>query len=482
MAKVNRTHMKRIRNLVALCTIIAVTLSVSTYAWFVGMRTVNVASFDVEIKTTDSLQLSLDGTTWSESVTLSPDRANATDPLGTPASYYAGSTNNWPELIPVSTIGEMDQTASRMILFEKASFTPTKGGYRIMNSRVANDTGSEGDGYVVFDLFIKNFSGKGYITGLNQEDEEGIYLTIDSAAVVSSLGGVANTGIENSVRVAFAQIGRVKADTTTQSTVTGITCSTAGDVTGICRQATIWEPNDIRHVEAAISYYDTSCLERTLGTVADGSYTANKCKTLVDGTAYSTYAVRKAIASADGVDIYDGEYNSYMGNVGTDKSLLAVDTFTDSEKLKTGTARGEFMTLAANSITKVRVYIYIEGQDIDNYDFSSIGKKISINFGFTKERFTPGDIQYTGPEISDDTQKPVISLKGASPYIMSVGGTYTEPGAIVVDNVDGDISGSVVIDSTAVQASTAGEYSVTYTATDSSTNQTVVTRKVIVRE
>jgi hypothetical protein len=60
------------------------------------------------------------------------------------------------------------------------------------------------------------------------------------------------------------------------------------------------------------------------------------------------------------------------------------------------------MTFAPNSITKVRIYIYIEGQDVDNYDFASIGKKISIKFGFTKERFTESDINYNGPPIPPD--------------------------------------------------------------------------------
>ena len=52
------------------------------------------------------------------------------------------------------------------------------------------------------------------------------------------------------------------------------------------------------------------------------------------------------------------------------------------------------MTLAPNSITKLRVYIFIEGQDVDNYDFASLGKKISVKFGFTKERFLGEDINY----------------------------------------------------------------------------------------
>ena len=55
------------------------------------------------------------------------------------------------------------------------------------------------------------------------------------------------------------------------------------------------------------------------------------------------------------------------------------------------------MTLAPNSITKVRVYVWIEGQDIDNYDFAQLGKEISINFGFTKERYTEDDVNYDGP-------------------------------------------------------------------------------------
>ena len=55
------------------------------------------------------------------------------------------------------------------------------------------------------------------------------------------------------------------------------------------------------------------------------------------------------------------------------------------------------MSLAPNSITKLRVYIFIEGQDIDNYDFASLGKQITVNFGFTKERYTESDVNYTGP-------------------------------------------------------------------------------------
>ena len=57
----NNRHAKKIRNLVIICFMCAVIISTGTYAWFIGMKTVNVSSFDVEIATTEGLFLSMDG-------------------------------------------------------------------------------------------------------------------------------------------------------------------------------------------------------------------------------------------------------------------------------------------------------------------------------------------------------------------------------------------------------------------------------------
>jgi multisubunit Na+/H+ antiporter MnhC subunit len=43
----NRKRTNRIRNLIVVMSLTAIVISVSTYAWFIGMRTVNVSSFDV---------------------------------------------------------------------------------------------------------------------------------------------------------------------------------------------------------------------------------------------------------------------------------------------------------------------------------------------------------------------------------------------------------------------------------------------------
>ena len=388
---------RRSKNLVMICTLTAIILIVSTYAWFIGMRSVSVSSFDVEIASTDSLLLSLDGKKWSTQVSINKENYNDESVV------YAGNTNSWTTgLIPMSTVGNMDSTSSRMILFEKASFTATKGGYRVMASRVDNYTDEEHKGYVAFDLFIKNFSGTQYIKDLNPLDEEAIYLTTDSSVTIPE-GGIKNTGIENSVRVAFTQVGRVKGTTTTVDTITGIKCKDDANVTSICRQAQIWEPNDTQHVESAINWYNTSCKVRTGKELQkDGAYSSANCAEIQNGVAYPTFAIKDNVASSDYVDIYDGSetngvYNNYNANLNV---VTNFPYFTDTMKNLTGMKRPEFMTLAPNSITKLRIYVYIEGQDVDNYDFAQIGKKIAVNFGFTKERFETEDVGYTGPSFN----------------------------------------------------------------------------------
>lgn len=397
---------KRIRNLTVICALCVIMLTVSTYAWFVGMQKISVSNFEINVSSTESLFLSMDGKNWYYNL----DAKNT--------SSYKNNTNTWADgdkkgLIPMSTVGDMDISSSRMVLFEKGSLSAVPGGYRLLASRVdnyskynVNGEYIEGDGYIAFDLFIKNLSGNKYYEDNDPANEEAIYLNTNSSVTVSN-AGVENTGIENSVRVAFAQIGRVDLNTTNLETITSISCETNDQVTGICREASIWEPNDKNHVENAIKWYDTSCAKR-IGANSNESTSYNltqKCNTVQNDNYYNTYAISKEIGVSDYVNVYDGQdYNGYSNNTMTyqeyldndkDGKLVEFPYFTDTDKLKEGTERVEFMTLAPNSITKVRVYIYIEGQDIDNYDFAQLGKQISINFGFTKERFKGSEISNT---------------------------------------------------------------------------------------
>lgn len=455
-------HEKRMRKMILLCGLCAIILSVSTYAWFIGMKTVNVSTFNVDISSVESLYLSLDGQNWANTVTINESNFMAPANDGSTSSVFTSTENNtnaWGQLIPLSSVGKIDGDASTLIMYEKGSLTATKGGYRLMASRVKNyyeegeskptvtgttkyKSHAEANGYVAFDLFIKNMSGEAYYETLQpgvEGNEEAIYLTPESDVTVSSVGGIAGTGIENSVRVAFTQVGRVKASTSDGLSgsldgahiVQSISCGGNGEagetysvtmggatatITGICaKQATIWEPNDAKHVQNAINWYNTSCAHRNSNDASGFNYTVESaCNAVGLNQSVTTYAIADEIDWSDYVDVYDGsDYNGYsadiasdIDDVGTDgKKLLSVETFKDTDKLTFGVNRKSFMMLAPNSITKVRVYVWIEGQDIDNYDFASLGKKISVAFGFTKERFYGSDVGYVNeaqPNLPND--------------------------------------------------------------------------------
>jgi len=82
-----------------------------------------------------------------------------------------------------------------------------------------------------------------------------------------------------------------------------------------------------------------------------------------------------------------------------------------------------------------------------------------------------------------DTVPPVITLSGDDPQVIEFGEPYVEQGATAFDDVDGDLTLSIVIDAFAVDTSTAGTYQVTYDVTDSAGNaatQVIRTVEVIV--
>jgi hypothetical protein len=81
-----------------------------------------------------------------------------------------------------------------------------------------------------------------------------------------------------------------------------------------------------------------------------------------------------------------------------------------------------------------------------------------------------------------DQEAPTISLIGdATISIESGSGPYVDPGVTATDNVDGDISGNVTIDSSDVDTATTGTYTVYFAVDDSSGNSAQLTRTVIVK-
>ncbi|NRA91506.1 MAG: DUF5011 domain-containing protein, partial [Psychroserpens sp.] len=89
------------------------------------------------------------------------------------------------------------------------------------------------------------------------------------------------------------------------------------------------------------------------------------------------------------------------------------------------------------------------------------------------------DYTITVEAAGADTEAPVITLNGGSVVNVNQGGTYNELGATATDNVDGDLTSSIVIGGDTVDANTLGTYVVTYNVSDAAGNAAVeVTRTV----
>lgn len=460
----------RAKNLLVFLLLLAILISFATYAWYLDMRTVYTTSYELSIASTESLLISLDGKKWDIEVTINESNYHST---------YEGNTNSWAVdgLIPVSSAGQIHRGTSRMIMYQKSGITATPGGYRLMASPVQNLGAEEAKGYIAFDIFIKNFIGKQYIKELNEHTEEAIYLTYDSDVGIASSGGVPGYGIENSLRVGFVQIGRVIGSEMNQKTITGITCSDTEEVTGICRDAVIWEPNDTAHAKGSIEYYNETCKKRTGRDIRDFNSYGGKCKTIKDGEYAPTYVITSPIKSSHHVDIYDGAaYNGYTKTT----QLKEQSYFTDTLKELRGIDRRPIFSIAANSITKIRVYIWLEGQDIDNNSLAFKGNKISMHFAFTKDRFSMLDMAGDGYEPLDDEWKPVITLDpDIDEIIIGVGEELILPRATAIDKVSEDEFGNDITEYLTqriqiinpVDINTPGVYEVEYRVSDWVGNQ-----------
>ena len=97
MAKRNQKHEKRVKKLIVICMLSAIILTVSTYAWFIGMQTVSVNAFEVKIAAADGLALSVTGEkdSFSDNVTINADV------LDDIAEKYTNHTNKWTDLQPI---------------------------------------------------------------------------------------------------------------------------------------------------------------------------------------------------------------------------------------------------------------------------------------------------------------------------------------------------------------------------------------------
>lgn len=119
-----------------------------------------------------------------------------------------------------------------------------------------------------------------------------------------------------------------------------------------------------------------------------------------------------------------------------------------------------------------------KGIDVTNNVVST--NNIDINVAGTYEaHYTYRDYDIIKKIKVIDTTPPKISLKGGNDIIIMTNQTFTDPGFVALDNSDGDITESVVINGE-IDTTKEGEYVINYSVIDKSGNKAEVTRKVTV--
>jgi hypothetical protein len=312
--------------------------------------------------------------------------------------------------------------------------------------------------YIAFDIFFKNVTGSPVPDNLYYEESTAISMTSD--------GNEEMVGLTNSLRIGIVKVGTLPIGTDPEL-IQNMQCQDR------C-EAIIFEPYSRNHTELSI--------ERAR------KYDIN----LIDGKVFPTYAMVKA-----GGPLYIAD--NISGSPTLDLNYFSLQNTIHEEDF----SRPLFDI--PDGVTKARVYVWIEGQDIDNYDFASIGKQISVNFGFTKERFTEDDFGYNGPDnnqgqgplddipeieevenetpeqtaarearhaarVARDKTAPVITLSGSQNITLTVGDEFARPTVTAVTDNVSTLSTSNVAVSGTVNTAVPGVYRVLYQIEDEAHN------------
>ena len=328
-----------VKSSIMVLLLIAILLIASTYAWFTSNRTVTISSIDVNVATSSGIQISVDGINWKTVI-------SNTDITGASATYNAAVNAIPASMLPVSTVGAV--SGDRMAMFYGiVQANETTGVYELHTADSAEADASSGK-YIVFDVFLK------------VDEDKTVYLT--DASDVTALE--TDKGLKNAARVAFCILGHGGLNSTT-SDIQGLTGGT---------DVYIWEPNYDVHTQAGVN-------------AASSIY--GRTTTLANGSKLPYYGV-KAVIDEDDPVLLNNQSEDYFAEItdtiGTKAGRLAkIAESTEGNPKTMGTQ--ELMDLDAG-ITKVRIYMWIEGQDVDCENTAS-GSDIRFDVGFTIDPVEP---------------------------------------------------------------------------------------------
>lgn len=333
--KKNKRGKRRLLLYLMLLLFTGLLLGTSTYAWFTANKNVSVNDITVNVAAQNGIQISVDGSNW-KSIVQTNDLLGAT-------TTYSAAVNQIPEssvsIAPVSTVMNVDANG-RLEMFLGDIKTDSGTGKYITTAVKENESHGNTGSFIAFDLFFK------------VDDTTPVWILPGSG--VSASGN--DTGIKNASRFGFVILG----NTSNGSTLSTIQALNAGTSS----QTYLWEPNYDVHSASGVNY-------------ARDTY--NITTTQTNGSLLPYSGVKAAIAEDDLV---------YTAVTGTNTHATLYDDFFDAVTPDYTTVAGFDEALPvwtfSPGITKVRVYMWIEGQDVDCENGAS-GGNITYSFQMTSE-------------------------------------------------------------------------------------------------
>lgn len=362
---------------------------ISTYAWFSTQKNVSITNLNGTVEVAEGLEISLDAEKWSNGIVLGTEEGQ----LSIIDNAYAGNRNISPsEMLPVSTLGQVsgNQTDLKM-LRGKIENSKELSEIKTMVETETSPTSSTYPGYFAFDVFLKNNS--------KTDNDDELQLNYDSLLEILEADKSA-TGLQNTARVAFAlyngtaDVMAGKDDILKQTAGIG-----AGATTPYITNVAIWEPNSNDHVQYIVDNNN----KITWNAEDAKKYASHELSSGGRGfdltTQMPTYALKDSSIGAKIEDIYkwDGnEKNVQKQNVlqTTKKSEKDYTIKEGVQNLVSTTDGTSKFTIPANKICRIRIYLWLEGQDVDCINYASHGGGVKVNIGLVKG----STIGATGPE------------------------------------------------------------------------------------
>ena len=322
----NKSRKKLLMSSMAMLLVSAMALSTATFAWFTSSDKGTVTDIEFTAKAAQGIQLSANAVDWKTTL-----------PIGEIQTAQAATANFAEKLSPLSTKGAVASGAMPL-------YNGTIGADGKMTGVTEPTTGD----FYRFDVYVKN----------DGNTAQTLYLDLAGSTVVDKADAESdpaklNTGISKAVRLAF--IDQKQGDKTgTEQTAESVIASLQGTT------SVIWEPNAASHNSYATTY------RYKLGT--DGKPTTTK---IVASSDIEKYVALTAATEGDA---------SLSVMAGAAIPGTGAEYFTAAVTDASGTVK--IAELPANMVTKLTIYLWIEGQDVDCNNAES-GGTVLTNLSFT---------------------------------------------------------------------------------------------------